>query len=90
MVGADADLAGEGGPALHLLDMIEITGTTPAVLDGRADLAVHSAKDMTSTNAAGSPRSAYILRDAARWGWQHSVPPTKVLRYSVTFRTARR
>lgn len=35
------------------------------------------------------PRSAYILRDAARWGWQHSIPPTKVLRHSVTFRTAR-
>lgn len=35
------------------------------------------------------PRSAYILRDEARWGWQHSVPPTKELRYSVTFRTAR-
>lgn len=36
------------------------------------------------------PRSAYILRDTARWGWQHSIPPTKELRYSVTFRTARR
>ncbi len=35
------------------------------------------------------PRSAYILRDEARWGWQHSIPPTKVLRYSVTFRTLR-
>ncbi len=35
------------------------------------------------------PRSAYILRDEARWGWQHSIPPTKVLRHSVTFRTAR-
>jgi alkylated DNA repair dioxygenase AlkB len=35
------------------------------------------------------PRSAYILRDTARWGWQHSIPPTKELRYSVTFRTAR-
>jgi alkylated DNA repair dioxygenase AlkB len=35
------------------------------------------------------PRSAYILRDEARWGWQHSVPPTRELRYSVTFRTAR-
>ena len=34
------------------------------------------------------PRSAYILRDEARWGWQHSVPPTKELRYSITFRTA--
>jgi alkylated DNA repair dioxygenase AlkB len=36
-----------------------------------------------------TPRSAYILRDEARWGWQHHVPPTKVLRYSITFRTAR-
>lgn len=35
------------------------------------------------------PRSAYILRDEARWGWQHHVPPTKVLRYSITFRTSR-
>jgi alkylated DNA repair dioxygenase AlkB len=35
------------------------------------------------------PRSAYILRDAARWGWQHSIPPTKVLRHSITFRTTR-
>jgi alkylated DNA repair dioxygenase AlkB len=33
-------------------------------------------------------RSAYILRDEARWRWQHHVPPTKVLRYSITFRTA--
>jgi alkylated DNA repair dioxygenase AlkB len=35
------------------------------------------------------PRSAYILRDEARWGWQHSVPPTRALRYSITFRTRR-
>jgi alkylated DNA repair dioxygenase AlkB len=35
------------------------------------------------------PRSAYILKDAARWQWQHSIPPTKELRYSITFRTRR-
>ncbi|HZN22993.1 MAG TPA: alpha-ketoglutarate-dependent dioxygenase AlkB [Burkholderiales bacterium] len=35
------------------------------------------------------PRSAYIIRGSARWGWQHSVSPTKELRYSITFRTAR-
>jgi alkylated DNA repair dioxygenase AlkB len=35
------------------------------------------------------PRSAYILQGPARWGWQHHVPPTKVLRYSITFRSAR-
>jgi alkylated DNA repair dioxygenase AlkB len=32
-------------------------------------------------------RSAYTLRDEARWGWQHSIAPTPALRYSVTFRT---
>jgi DNA oxidative demethylase len=35
------------------------------------------------------PRSAYVLRDAARLSWQHCIPPTKELRYSVTFRTVR-
>ena len=34
-----------------------------------------------------APRSAYILRGEARWGWQHSVAPTPGLRYSITFRT---
>lgn len=34
-------------------------------------------------------RSAYFIRDGARWGWQHSVSSTKELRYSITFRTAR-
>jgi alkylated DNA repair dioxygenase AlkB len=34
-----------------------------------------------------APRSAYVLRDGARWRWQHSIPATRVLRYSITFRT---
>jgi alkylated DNA repair dioxygenase AlkB len=33
------------------------------------------------------PRCAYVLRDEARWGWQHSIAPTPALRYSITFRT---
>jgi hypothetical protein len=33
------------------------------------------------------PRSAYVLRGEARWGWQHSIAPTPELRYSVTFRS---
>jgi alkylated DNA repair protein (DNA oxidative demethylase) len=33
------------------------------------------------------PRSAYVLAGAARFAWQHSIPPTKALRYSITFRT---
>jgi alkylated DNA repair dioxygenase AlkB len=36
-----------------------------------------------------APRSAYVLRDEARWQWQHSVAPTRTLRYSITFRTRR-
>lgn len=35
------------------------------------------------------PRSIYLLRGPARWAWQHSVAPTKALRYSITLRTAR-
>jgi alkylated DNA repair dioxygenase AlkB len=33
------------------------------------------------------PRSAYLLSGAARYAWQRSIPSTKALRYSVTFRT---
>ena len=33
------------------------------------------------------PRSGYVLSGAARYAWQHSIPPTKALRYSITFRT---
>jgi DNA oxidative demethylase len=35
------------------------------------------------------PRSGYVLTGPARTSWQHSIPPTKELRYSITFRTLR-
>ncbi|MDB5875100.1 MAG: 2OG-Fe(II) oxygenase [Ramlibacter sp.] len=35
------------------------------------------------------PRSVYLLRGPARWAWQHSVSPGRLLRYSITFRTAK-
>jgi DNA oxidative demethylase len=35
------------------------------------------------------PRSGYVLAGPARTSWQHSIPPTKELRYSITFRTLR-
>jgi alkylated DNA repair dioxygenase AlkB len=35
------------------------------------------------------PRSAYVLRGAARAEWEHSIPPLNALRYSVTFRNLR-
>lgn len=36
-----------------------------------------------------APRSAYVLLGDARWRWQHSIPPVKALRYSITLRTVR-
>jgi alkylated DNA repair protein (DNA oxidative demethylase) len=36
-----------------------------------------------------APRSAYVLAGEARAVWRHSIPPTRALRYSVTFRTRR-
>jgi alkylated DNA repair protein (DNA oxidative demethylase) len=37
-----------------------------------------------------APRSGYVLAGEARTAWQHHVPPTKALRYSITFRTLRK
>jgi alkylated DNA repair dioxygenase AlkB len=34
-------------------------------------------------------RSAYVLRGESRWAWQHSIPHTQMLRYSITFRSRR-
>ena len=36
------------------------------------------------------PRSTYALDGEARWQWQHSIPPARTERYSVTYRTLRR
>lgn len=36
-----------------------------------------------------APRSAYLIQGEARWGWQHGIPPTPQLRYSIAFRTRR-
>jgi alkylated DNA repair dioxygenase AlkB len=35
------------------------------------------------------PRSGYVLAGEARRSWEHSIPPTKELRHSITFRTLR-
>jgi alkylated DNA repair dioxygenase AlkB len=35
------------------------------------------------------PRSGYVLAGESRTAWQHSIPPAKELRYSITFRTLR-
>lgn len=36
-----------------------------------------------------APRSIYRMEGAARWGWQHCVPPVRSQRWSITFRTLR-
>jgi alkylated DNA repair protein (DNA oxidative demethylase) len=36
-----------------------------------------------------APRSGYVLTGEARRSWEHSIAPTKELRYSITFRTLR-
>ena len=37
-----------------------------------------------------APRSMYALAGAVRTQWQHSIPPTRALRYSISMRTLRR
>jgi alkylated DNA repair dioxygenase AlkB len=34
-----------------------------------------------------APRSLYLMEDDVRQAWQHSIPPVKALRYSITLRT---
>lgn len=43
--------------------------------------------DGAAPEARLEPRSAYVLDGEARSAWRHSIPPTRSLRYSVTFRT---
>ena len=37
-----------------------------------------------------APRSAYAITGVSRTKWQHGIPPTKELRYSITFRPLRK
>lgn len=36
-----------------------------------------------------APRSIYAITGEARTGWEHSIPPVKAHRYSITFRNFR-
>ena len=46
--------------------------------------------DRRTFEVALAPRSGYVLAGPARTAWQHHIPPTKTLRYSITLRTLRR
>lgn len=55
---------------------------------GRMRFRPYDARDARHTVALDlAPRSIYVMRDAIRWQWQHSMLPTRELRYSVTLRT---
>jgi alkylated DNA repair protein (DNA oxidative demethylase) len=47
------------------------------------------AGERETAEAILAPRSAYLLAEEARFLWQHSIPPAKELRYSITFRTVK-
>jgi alkylated DNA repair protein (DNA oxidative demethylase) len=38
-------------------------------------------------NLTLEPRSLYVMEGEIRSDWEHSIPPVKMLRYSITFRT---
>jgi alkylated DNA repair dioxygenase AlkB len=63
-------------------DVIAVSLSAPAVLRLRR----RQGNEWKRASRTLQPRSAYLLRGAARWEWQHSVPPVDALRYSVTFR----
>jgi alkylated DNA repair protein (DNA oxidative demethylase) len=65
-----------------------------------AGISLHGACRMRFQTGAGltrmtsaidlPPRSIYLLTGEVRTKWQHMIPPTRELRYSITFRTLRR
>jgi alkylated DNA repair dioxygenase AlkB len=53
----------------------------------RLRLRSHEGEERRSFELELEPRSAYVLSGPSRSEWQHSIPPVKDLRYSITFRT---
>jgi alkylated DNA repair dioxygenase AlkB len=51
--------------------------------------AARQAPRKTSHEIDLEPRSAYLITGAARSEYEHSIPATAALRYSITFRTLR-
>jgi alkylated DNA repair dioxygenase AlkB len=67
-------------------DVVGISLAGPAVMRFRP-YPPDAPKKADVIKLALAPRSIYLLRGPARWAWQHSVAPTRSLRYSITFRT---
>lgn len=69
-------------PAYGIVVGISLAGT------GRMRWRPYAHQDAQHTFALDlAPRSMYVMRDAIRWQWQHSMPPMRELRYSITMRT---
>lgn len=64
-------------------DVVGVSLLAPARLRFRRRLA----EGWERASLIAEPRSAYVLKGAARREWEHSIPPMETLRYSVTFRT---
>ncbi|MEA3051552.1 MAG: hypothetical protein QOG72_455 [Sphingomonadales bacterium] len=64
-------------------DVIGISLLAPAPLRFRRKLG----SKWERFTLTAEPRSAYLLRGAARHEWEHSIPQLGTLRYSVTLRT---
>ena len=62
-------------------------GQASLTREARMRLRRYPAGDDKPINLELAPRSAYLMNGAARWRWQHSIPATRELRYSITFRT---
>jgi alkylated DNA repair dioxygenase AlkB len=61
----------------------EIAGVS---LLGRSRLQLRDATGVVTTVDL-PPRSAYVMAGRARWDYEHTIPATRELRYSLTFRT---
>lgn len=59
---------------------------SPAALSGPGPRAIRK----TTHEISLEPRSAYLITGIARREYEHSIPETEALRYSITFRTLRR
>lgn len=61
----------------------------PYVAPSRTASAIRSAPRQTTHEITLEPRSGYLITGPARSEFEHSIPSTAALRYSITFRTLR-
>jgi alkylated DNA repair dioxygenase AlkB len=55
----------------------------------RAHAAVPAARRIATHEITLNRRSAYLMTEESRQGYEHHIPPVATLRYSITFRTVR-